>query len=283
MTAVPDRVEDELEPLITRCPKCSTQFRVTENQLAVASGRVRCGACLTVFQGIDHLVLDDEDLFAGDAEADAALDELRDELQPTERFEGETGAPAHAPARSRGSAAASRRPAAPTAQVARRLFGGFEEDGDTREVRAVRIGGDEGPSGPPAAVIAAMQPVAPAMDEAAEPAVSGDPAATADEDYRRWLGRDMDRIDALVEEVVSSGLAAPRAVPDVGEDEPRHAPAEAEPDPVLEAVADAAAEAVPEEAQPCPASAWSMRISSASGNGTDRCLHSSGMTRSARS
>lgn len=260
MTAVPDRVEDELEPLITRCPKCSTQFRVTENQLAVASGRVRCGACLTVFQGIDHLVLDDEDLFASDGEADAALDELLDELEPGERFELEIGTPA--PASSRGSApeavpaAASLQPPASTPQIARRLFGGFEEDGDTREVRAVRVGWDEGPSGPPAAVIAAMQPVAPTMEEAPEPATIGDTAVTADEDYRRWLGRDQDRIDALVEEVVTSGRVVPKALPDVREDEPEHAPVEAEPDPVLEAVPDAVPDPVPEavleDAQPRP-------------------------------
>jgi predicted Zn finger-like uncharacterized protein len=77
-------VDDELEPLITRCPNCNTQFRVTENQLAVAGGRVRCGACLTVFQGIDHLILDDETAFATDSEADAALDALLSELEPGE-------------------------------------------------------------------------------------------------------------------------------------------------------------------------------------------------------
>ena len=31
------------------CPGCETRFRVTDAQLAVANGRVRCGACLTVF------------------------------------------------------------------------------------------------------------------------------------------------------------------------------------------------------------------------------------------
>ncbi|MEM8768592.1 MAG: DUF3426 domain-containing protein [Pseudomonadota bacterium] len=75
-------VDDDLEPLITRCPNCGTQFRVTENQLAVASGRVRCGACLTVFQGIDHLILDEEEGFSTGTEADAALDALLDELEP---------------------------------------------------------------------------------------------------------------------------------------------------------------------------------------------------------
>jgi predicted Zn finger-like uncharacterized protein len=72
--------EDELEPLITECPNCRTRFRVTENQLQVASGRVRCGACLTVFQGIDHLVLENAPEFASADEAKDALDALLDEL-----------------------------------------------------------------------------------------------------------------------------------------------------------------------------------------------------------
>lgn len=77
-------IEDDLEPLITKCPNCATRFRVTENQLAVAAGRVRCGACLTVFEGTDHLLLDDETTFSTESEADAALDELLDELSDPE-------------------------------------------------------------------------------------------------------------------------------------------------------------------------------------------------------
>ncbi|MCY3838380.1 MAG: DUF3426 domain-containing protein [Gammaproteobacteria bacterium] len=41
----------ESVPLISECPSCRTRFRVTEDQLAVADGRVRCGACLSVFDG----------------------------------------------------------------------------------------------------------------------------------------------------------------------------------------------------------------------------------------
>ena len=75
-------VDEDLEPLITRCPNCSTQFRVTESQLAAAGGRVRCGACLTVFEGTEHLILDEEATFSDGMEADAALDALLDELGP---------------------------------------------------------------------------------------------------------------------------------------------------------------------------------------------------------
>jgi predicted Zn finger-like uncharacterized protein len=79
--------EDSLEPLVTQCPNCDTRFRVTENQLQVAAGRVRCGACLAVFEGTAHLSLDGETLAVGDdPDVDALLEEL-DELtegEPTQ-------------------------------------------------------------------------------------------------------------------------------------------------------------------------------------------------------
>lgn len=75
--------EDELEPLITECPSCHTRFRVTEGQLQVAKGRVRCGACLTVFQGVERLVWDDEtQMFGSEQEAQEVLDQLLSELGP---------------------------------------------------------------------------------------------------------------------------------------------------------------------------------------------------------
>ncbi len=73
--------EDNLAPLVTQCPNCTTRFKVTETQLQVATGRVRCGACLTVFDGTDHLLLDGEPLSSGGVEeVDALLDELAGDL-----------------------------------------------------------------------------------------------------------------------------------------------------------------------------------------------------------
>ena len=43
-------------PMITRCPKCGTAFRVTASQLQSAKGAVRCGSCLHVFKAQEHLV-----------------------------------------------------------------------------------------------------------------------------------------------------------------------------------------------------------------------------------
>jgi predicted Zn finger-like uncharacterized protein len=67
-----------LDPLVTECPKCNTRFRVTETQLQVAAGRVRCGACLLVFDGTEHLRINGE-LYRPD-DPDADLDSLLEEL-----------------------------------------------------------------------------------------------------------------------------------------------------------------------------------------------------------
>lgn len=45
-----------MEQLATTCPHCHTQFRVTMAQLELREGKVRCGACREVFNGIDHVV-----------------------------------------------------------------------------------------------------------------------------------------------------------------------------------------------------------------------------------
>lgn len=44
--------------LQTRCPKCETRFRVTDAQLSVASGKVRCGNCMAVFNAVEHQISD---------------------------------------------------------------------------------------------------------------------------------------------------------------------------------------------------------------------------------
>ena len=42
--------------LYTRCPTCSTAFKVTDSLLQAAGGKVRCGACLAIFQATDYLL-----------------------------------------------------------------------------------------------------------------------------------------------------------------------------------------------------------------------------------
>ena len=42
--------------MLTRCPACTTTFRVRPEQLKAKLGRVRCGECNTVFNALDALV-----------------------------------------------------------------------------------------------------------------------------------------------------------------------------------------------------------------------------------
>ncbi len=44
--------------LVTRCPQCATAFRVLPAQLSAKGGKVRCGKCTAVFDGVSHLVAD---------------------------------------------------------------------------------------------------------------------------------------------------------------------------------------------------------------------------------
>jgi predicted Zn finger-like uncharacterized protein len=71
--------EKSIEPLVTECPNCGTRFRVTEGQLEIAAGKVRCGSCLEVFLGAEHFVLEDHEVELG-GDANEALDALLSEL-----------------------------------------------------------------------------------------------------------------------------------------------------------------------------------------------------------
>lgn len=42
-------------PTLTQCPHCDTVFQVSDEQLHVAQGRVRCGRCQGVFDALAHL------------------------------------------------------------------------------------------------------------------------------------------------------------------------------------------------------------------------------------
>ena len=73
------------QPLIAQCPSCQTRFRVTAEQLAVADGRVRCGACLSVFDGRAASVT--ETSAVADDPLDVLLDEPAPALEPPGRAE----------------------------------------------------------------------------------------------------------------------------------------------------------------------------------------------------
>jgi predicted Zn finger-like uncharacterized protein len=59
------------DELYTRCPGCTTIFRVTEPQLALRDGQVRCGHCRTVFNGREQMIS-----LAPAADAEQEYDEL---------------------------------------------------------------------------------------------------------------------------------------------------------------------------------------------------------------
>jgi predicted Zn finger-like uncharacterized protein len=44
---------------LTRCPGCSTVFRITADQLALREGQVRCGQCRAVFDANEHLLAEE--------------------------------------------------------------------------------------------------------------------------------------------------------------------------------------------------------------------------------
>lgn len=45
--------------LVTRCAACATTFRVSPAQLSARAGRVRCGKCAAVFDGVSNLLTDE--------------------------------------------------------------------------------------------------------------------------------------------------------------------------------------------------------------------------------
>ncbi|MDP6653404.1 MAG: zinc-ribbon and DUF3426 domain-containing protein [Gammaproteobacteria bacterium] len=57
---------------VTQCPSCESTFNTSARVLESAAGKVRCGACLTIFQAIDNFIdqqpidsTDDESVFVG--------------------------------------------------------------------------------------------------------------------------------------------------------------------------------------------------------------------------
>jgi len=59
--------------LVTRCPSCGTTFRVHSAQLALRGGRVRCGKCASVFDGVSALIEEDAPPPAADPEPSPQL------------------------------------------------------------------------------------------------------------------------------------------------------------------------------------------------------------------
>ncbi|WP_287925152.1 zinc-ribbon domain-containing protein, partial [Diaphorobacter sp.] len=56
---------------ITRCPHCSTTFRVVADQLRISEGWVRCGHCKEVFDASQHLQVQEAEPLLSDLLLDA--------------------------------------------------------------------------------------------------------------------------------------------------------------------------------------------------------------------
>lgn len=68
--------------LVTRCPTCGTAFRVQPGQLAQKGGKVRCGKCATVFDGVAGLLDEGAAPPAGDSEPSPQLALFEPEQDP---------------------------------------------------------------------------------------------------------------------------------------------------------------------------------------------------------
>ncbi len=155
--------EDNLAPLVTQCPNCTTRFKVTEGQLQVAGGRVRCGACLTVFEGTAHLHVDGEPIAPSGSsqEVDAVLDEL-------ERSPAAADAEPRQPAREQAAAQADAPP-----QV-------NDKDFATTLADASALSDDELPADLAALEAEFLADLRGEPASAADPAPDADPAPAAD-------------------------------------------------------------------------------------------------------
>ncbi len=88
---------------VTRCPSCASTFNTNPKLLDMAEGRVRCGACLTVFDAVEHFIStnqgdqeqSEESVFIGSDPEDffdpsvfltrSALSQTDDEIEFTEQ------------------------------------------------------------------------------------------------------------------------------------------------------------------------------------------------------
>ena len=68
--------------LVTRCPTCGTAFRVLPGQLSARAGRVRCGKCGAVFDGIAGLVEQGEEPLLLEPSPQLGLFDPRRQPQP---------------------------------------------------------------------------------------------------------------------------------------------------------------------------------------------------------
>ncbi len=84
--------------MFTCCPECKTCFRITDEQLAMAKGLVRCGHCHQIFNGSENLTktLSDEKLTSPTSDNRHEADEHDSSIFAAEFSRPEDTSPAHA-------------------------------------------------------------------------------------------------------------------------------------------------------------------------------------------
>ena len=80
------------EQLLTKCPHCATTFRLSQQQLEIAGGAVRCGACYQVFHASEHIVKTAvvEEIIAAPQESPDPFQEFENTPEPEQSTEPES-------------------------------------------------------------------------------------------------------------------------------------------------------------------------------------------------
>ena len=89
-----------MDTITANCPNCGTQYQLTEEQLSVAAGQVRCGSCMTVFMAVEQTAESEQNLLAETPPEEAVYDDdehtslssLEDQLSDSFRSANDEGA-----------------------------------------------------------------------------------------------------------------------------------------------------------------------------------------------
>jgi hypothetical protein len=182
-----------------------------------------------VFEGTEHLILDEENAFQDGSEADAALDALLDELGPLDRPASATVESERDNAGNAALLSGTSVDLEPLEEA--QLYGGFEEepaggrvegaDSEVAEAEASdaevceetqvsETGGEDLEAAPETE--SAGESEAPVLRAHTPGEVSG--ADAQDPDYEAWIRPGLSNLDQLVDEVVASGASRVRAEPE---------------------------------------------------------------------
>ncbi|MDH0289812.1 zinc-ribbon domain-containing protein [Pseudomonas sp. GD04087] len=195
------------DSFITQCPHCQTRFRVNAAQLGAASGAVRCGTCLKVFNAPQNMVGEPTQTPAATAAAAPSIEartpatapEPIVQAAPTKAPEPAAVAPIPPPAF---STFTPEKPAAPNAPGTATLGWPLaphaaRHSSDVAEkpaITAPQVETKPTPAAEPAPGIAATAVIAPAATVTSEPARPA--GAPAKKDETLWIHDDLD-LDSL--------------------------------------------------------------------------------------